>query len=474
MIPRISKGGRGFRGAQAYYVHDKDAATSARVGFIELVNLPSNPKDTPERNADRAFAVMAWTASNQQEIKEAAGGSSVGRKLDKPVYTYSLSWAPEDAAKATDAHMKAAALSSLKALGMDDRQAIIIRHNDTAHPHVHVIVNRVCPSTGKAATASRDHLKLSTWAQQWEKKHGLTVVQERVRNNGLRAEEAKLPQPVRKIIKSENLTREEYQQFKSYRGKTGSQVVAMRSAQQDADRRQVAKACDTRATDAAKLIAKQYQPTRDALTRDIVALQTRMDRKGLFASIVAFKRRLTGELAQDQRTLAGLQKSRLSVDARVDQIRADVAAKNSRAMAAMENRHAAELDRDKRYLAWRERSAHSSSSSDGALSPKVQRMRVAIGPRFVPEPQQRVSRALEHGEAVAKVAPRKTLLEQTKEATDAYLARTGKAPLPPAAGDGSTDKKWSRATGRNPDRPKRERKRADRPKTDRDPDRGYE
>lgn len=466
MIPRVSKGGRGFRGAQAYYVHDRDAATSERVGFIELVNLPSNPKDTPERNADRAFAVMAWTASHQSEIKEAAGGSAVGRKLDKPVYTYSLSWAPEDAAKATDAHMKAAALSSLKALGMDDRQAIIIRHNDTQHPHVHVIVNRVHPTTGKAASISRDQLKLSTWAQAWEKQHGLTVVRDRVRNNELRREEAKKPEAVRKIVKAENLTREEYNQFKAYRGKTASQVMAQRSAQQDADRKQVTSANARRTADAETKIAKQYTPTRDAQTREIVALQTRMDRKGLFASIVAFKRRLTGELAKDQRTLESLQKSRANGDMRVAEIRADVQARNARAVAAMENRHKAEIDRDKRYLAWRERGERSSSSqSSGAISPKVQRMRSDLGARFMPERQQRISRALEHRQASTDPSPSRSKRDQAAKTADASTDREATTP---------TAKKWSRATGRNTEREHRPRDRGAPRKRPQDRDRERE
>ncbi|WP_263626990.1 relaxase/mobilization nuclease domain-containing protein [Stappia stellulata] len=36
-------------------------------------------------------------------------------------------------------------------MGLSDRQALIVSHNDTAHPHVHVIVNRVCLETDRAA-----------------------------------------------------------------------------------------------------------------------------------------------------------------------------------------------------------------------------------------------------------------------------------------------------------------------------------
>ncbi|WP_147115436.1 relaxase/mobilization nuclease domain-containing protein, partial [Tateyamaria sp. syn59] len=59
-----------------------------------------------------------------------------------------------------------------KRLGVSDRQAVIIGHNDTDHRHVHIMVNRVCPITGKAATMSNDQLKLSDWAHDYREKRG--------------------------------------------------------------------------------------------------------------------------------------------------------------------------------------------------------------------------------------------------------------------------------------------------------------
>jgi hypothetical protein len=129
---------------------------------------------------------MAYTAMHQQELKIQAGEKATGRKLDKPVYVYALSWHPDQTPEA--AHMLETAKSSLKALGLHEHQAVIVQHTDEPHPHVHVIVNRVHPTTGKAATLSNDYLTLSKWAQGYERETRQVLCQERVKNNQARAQ----------------------------------------------------------------------------------------------------------------------------------------------------------------------------------------------------------------------------------------------------------------------------------------------
>ena len=73
----------------------------------------------------------------------------MGRKLEKPVCHYSLNWAPDEEPDRQE--MSRAVDESLKALGLEKHQALIVAHNDKAHRHVHVIVNRVDLETGKAA-----------------------------------------------------------------------------------------------------------------------------------------------------------------------------------------------------------------------------------------------------------------------------------------------------------------------------------
>lgn len=176
MVPKVTSAGRSFKGAARYYLHDKGAATSERVAFTETVNLPTN-------DAERAVAHMIDTAIHAQQLKQAAG-LKAGRPLQKPVYTFALTWHPSE--KPTRDEQMAAVHESLSVLGMEDRQVVVVSHNDTGHPHVHVMVNRVCPETGRAASASNDHLKLSQWAQDYERRRGQTFCKKRVENNAAR------------------------------------------------------------------------------------------------------------------------------------------------------------------------------------------------------------------------------------------------------------------------------------------------
>ena len=76
---------------------------------------------------------------------------------------------------------------ALKVLKMEEHQALFISHTDTAHPHLHLIVNRIHPETGKAVSLSHDHRKLSTWAQEYEQKRGKVYCQARQFNAQARA-----------------------------------------------------------------------------------------------------------------------------------------------------------------------------------------------------------------------------------------------------------------------------------------------
>ena len=136
---------------------------SERVEWTDVRNLAT----TDIRKAARQ---MAATTQYAGELKRLAGGSQAGRPLAKPVYHYTLSWGQDE--RPARAEMSRAVDESLRALGMKDRQALVVAHNDTRHPHVHVVVNRVSAENGRAATRGNDRLKLSRWAERWEREHG--------------------------------------------------------------------------------------------------------------------------------------------------------------------------------------------------------------------------------------------------------------------------------------------------------------
>jgi hypothetical protein len=184
MVPAITAGGRSFRGAALYYLHDKrregeaERFTSDRVEWVETVNLPTG-------GPERAWRIMAHTALAQAELKAAAGIKATGRKLSKPVFAYSIAWHPGE--RPTKAEMREAARASLVAQGLEEHQAIILCHGDEPQAHVHIIANRVHPATGKAATLSNSKLKLSEWAEAYERKRGKVYCPRRVENNARRS-----------------------------------------------------------------------------------------------------------------------------------------------------------------------------------------------------------------------------------------------------------------------------------------------
>jgi hypothetical protein len=177
VVPKIAKRGASFKGAAAYYLHDKGAATSERVGFCVTENLPV-------AEPELAWRWMAYTAKHAGTLKTDAGVAASGRKLAKPVYTLSLSWSPDEAPSREE--MIAAAQSALKAIGLSKCQTLFVAHNDEPHPHIHAIVNLVDPDSGKVRDPGLDRRKLSRWAEDYEKTQGQIRCEQRVENNARR------------------------------------------------------------------------------------------------------------------------------------------------------------------------------------------------------------------------------------------------------------------------------------------------
>jgi len=201
MINRIVRG-RSFKGVGQYVLHDKKAMSSERVTFTETVNLPT-------ANANSAIAHMVDTATHADMLKHEAGISTRGRKQERPVYHYTLAWHPSETL--TMERQVDAARQSLKALGLDDRQALIVGHNDTDHPHVHVVVNLVSSKNGTFPSLSKDYDKLSKWALKYERKNGVVFCKERESNQARRDKG--------EYVKDQSMTRQEWEAWKASQAK---------------------------------------------------------------------------------------------------------------------------------------------------------------------------------------------------------------------------------------------------------------
>lgn len=179
MVPDVAKSGHSFKGAMAYYLHDKGAQTAERVAWSETRNLATD--DTKV-----AMRVMVATAQQADELKARAGVKNTGRKSNAHVYAYSLAWHPDEAGQIDRAEMLRAVDQTLTILGAEKHQAVIVCHQDQKHPHVHVIVNRVDPSTGKMLSTSNDRLKLNDWANAYERERGHIVTPKREEKRQMR------------------------------------------------------------------------------------------------------------------------------------------------------------------------------------------------------------------------------------------------------------------------------------------------
>jgi len=181
MVPKLHKKGSSFKGAAAYLLHDKNRAkTSQRIAWAETRNLAT-------RNPETAWKVMAATALKREDLKVLAKVKNTGRKSVDSVLHFSLAWHPEEKADLSRDEMRRAAIGALKALKADDRQVLIICHNDEPHPHIHILVNRVSPADGRMLSSSNEKLELSKWAETYEKERGQVYCEDRVLNNGSRA-----------------------------------------------------------------------------------------------------------------------------------------------------------------------------------------------------------------------------------------------------------------------------------------------
>lgn len=197
MVPKLHKKGTSFKGAAAYLLHDKDqASTVDRVDWVEVRNLAIDDPDT-------AWRIMAATSMDQDRLKQQAGVKNTGRKSRAHVLHYSLAWHADEADELTRDEMMRAAHGSIRALGADDRQAMIIAHSDEQHPHVHILINRVSPENGVILSSSKEKLNLSHWAEAYEKERGQFLCEQRVLNNEARSVEMDKSKKDREFVRGD-------------------------------------------------------------------------------------------------------------------------------------------------------------------------------------------------------------------------------------------------------------------------------
>ena len=121
-----------------------------RVGWVETRNVFAD--DVPGAVA---------------EMSEQAGLSA---QTQKPVYHLTIAFDPSD--NPTEAEVRGAVGRTLRDVGLEHHQALVVRHVDREHAHVHVMVNRVGPD-GRAWSTSHDLRRLRASVERQERELGI-------------------------------------------------------------------------------------------------------------------------------------------------------------------------------------------------------------------------------------------------------------------------------------------------------------
>ncbi len=186
--------GKGFRGALRY-------------------NLAKVAKNTAEV-LDSSFV----RSSEQAIMKEVQMVRCMRPRLEKYFYHTSINFPPQE--NISSALMKRIGRDYLEARGFTQHQFIMFRHLDAAHPHLHILVNRI-GYDGRVLSDSNDYKRSEHTLRRLETKYNLTRVapshqarqravtkdeMEMMKRTGRPSAKVKLQQSIRRALTSRPTT----------------------------------------------------------------------------------------------------------------------------------------------------------------------------------------------------------------------------------------------------------------------------
>lgn len=149
-----------------------------------------------KRDADRDPERVAWMETRNLFVSDPdkipsmmRATAAQSRKCQKPVYHMIISWRPDEAP--SDITMREVADQALFDLGLNEHQAVLAAHQDTDHRHLHILINRVHPETGKAWHTSKDWARFERSIARQALERGLLKVDGRHNTPELMARENK-------------------------------------------------------------------------------------------------------------------------------------------------------------------------------------------------------------------------------------------------------------------------------------------
>lgn len=146
MIGKIVKG-KSFKGCISYVMETKEAKLLTAEGVLE----------TDTQSIINSFYMQ----------------SLLNPGLSKCVGHIPLSFSPDDKERMTDHFMERLAKEYMKLMGIENTQYIVVRHDNTSHPHCHIVFNRV-DNDGKTISDRNDRYRNEKVCKELKDKYNLT------------------------------------------------------------------------------------------------------------------------------------------------------------------------------------------------------------------------------------------------------------------------------------------------------------
>lgn len=158
-----SKQPAAFKSSALYLAGRTNGLSTDRVAWMEARNL-----ETTDPLA--ASAIMEATAAQNLRCK-------------KPVYHFVLSFDPKDArrGKLPPEVLREIAGEAIERMGLTEHQMLVYAHKDTKHPHMHFLINRVHPTSGKAFDRHNDGRRLTELCREIARERELNIPRDKER-----------------------------------------------------------------------------------------------------------------------------------------------------------------------------------------------------------------------------------------------------------------------------------------------------
>lgn len=135
-------------------------------GFKGVVNY------VLDKNKAELLAADRLRLSTKDSVVRSFITQSSLNPISKPVAHISLDFSAQDKEKLTNSKMIEIAKEYMTKMGYGNTQYLIARHNDTDHPHLHLILNRV-DSDGKRISDQNERIRNTQVCKELTLKHGL-------------------------------------------------------------------------------------------------------------------------------------------------------------------------------------------------------------------------------------------------------------------------------------------------------------